>query len=198
MDASAPQRQLQAQLTTVAASTVTSVRLTVTGSAANLSADPAASTTVAITAPLTPKTSPPAKASPTTAAPTKSSPPPLAAPARETITSPLPVGGLPRIPAAGSSLNPGGDAAGLFPTLDPKPSSSSAAKARTRPVANTSALPEGAPIVDGQLAGLAALALAFVLTVTRLSVRRRSRAKSPQDKNTTEATEGTPSKDGER
>jgi len=91
------------------------------------------------------------------------------------------VGGLQRIPAAGSSLKPGGDAAGLFPTLDPEPSSSSA-KARTRPVANTSALPESAPIVDGQLAGLAALALAFVLAVTRLSVRRRSRAKSPQDK----------------
>ena len=77
--------------------------------------------------------------------------------------------------------------------------------------------PEGAPIVDGQLAGLAALALAFVLAVTRLSVRRRSKAKpsgktpagtptpagsaeqpgTPQDKNTPEAPEGASGKDGE-
>jgi len=42
----------------------------------------------------------------------------------------------------------------------------------TRPVANTSALPGGTPIVGAQVAGLSALALAFVLAVTRLSIRR--------------------------
>jgi hypothetical protein len=46
-------------------------------------------------------------------------------------------------------------------------------KASTRPVADTSALPEGAPVIGAQLAGLAALALAFVLAVTRLTIRRR-------------------------
>jgi hypothetical protein len=74
------------------------------------------------------------------------------------------------------TLSPSGNAAGLFPTLQPKPTTSTvppAAKAVTRPVANTSALPEGAPVVGAQLAGLAALALAFVLAVTRLSIRRR-------------------------
>jgi hypothetical protein len=40
-------------------------------------------------------------------------------------------------------------------------------------MANTSALPEGAPVVGAQLAGLVALALAFVVAVTRLSIRRR-------------------------
>jgi hypothetical protein len=104
-------------------------------------------------------------------------------------------------------MSPAGNASGLFPTLDPKPASSSAAKARTRPVANTSALPESAPIFGGQIAGLAALALAFVLAVTRLSVRRRGKAKqsgeppaaagTPRNKNTTEPTEGTPPADGE-
>lgn len=45
------------------------------------------------------------------------------------------------------------------------------------PIANTAALPEGAPIIGAQVAGLLALALAFVLAVTRLSIRRRPAAK---------------------
>ena len=209
LDATAPQRQLQAQLTTpVTASTVTSVRLTVTGSTANLSKDPIASATVTLTAPPTPKTSPTPAKSPTS---------PLTTPIPVSITSALPVGSLPSIPPPGSRLNPGGNAANLFPTLDPKPAPSSADKARTRPFANTSALPESAPIVGGQLAGLAALALAFVLAVTRLSIRRRSKAKpsarppavagtaTPAGSaeqpgtppNTPEAGEGTPRTDGE-
>jgi hypothetical protein len=64
----------------------------------------------------------------------------------------------------------------LFPTLNPTPTTGfaqSANKARSRAVADTSALPEGAPVVGGQLAGLAALAIAFVLTIVRLSIRRR-------------------------
>ena len=58
------------------------------------------------------------------------------------------------------------------------PSSSSEAGASR--VADTSALPEGAPVVNAQLAGLAALALAFVLTVTRLSIRRSARQAAGQ------------------
>jgi hypothetical protein len=179
VDAKSPQRQLLAQLTVpVTASTVTSTRLTVTGSAANLPQAPTASATVAITAPSPKKTStaPP----PTSTAPPQTSTTPsgtLAPPASVTVTSPLPVGSLPSIPTASSTLSPGGNAAGLFPTLDPQRAASPTDGARTRPVANTSALPEGAPIVGGQIAGLAALALAFVLAVTRLSIRRRSRGK---------------------
>lgn len=45
------------------------------------------------------------------------------------------------------------------------------------PIANTTALPEGAPIVGAQVAGLLALALAFVLAVTRLSIRHRPATK---------------------
>jgi hypothetical protein len=79
----------------------------------------------------------------------------------------------------------GGNADGLFPTLDPNPTTSPVQpvrnapkpqKARTRPIADTSALPEGAPIVGAQLAGLAALALALVLAITGLRVHRRPNA----------------------
>jgi len=45
------------------------------------------------------------------------------------------------------------------------------------PIANTAALPEGAPIIGAQVAGLLALALAFLLAVTRLSIRRRPATK---------------------
>jgi hypothetical protein len=61
----------------------------------------------------------------------------------------------------------------LFPTLSPSPSSTSEAGARK--VADTSAPPHGASVVGAQLVGLAALALAFVLAVTRLSIRRPAR-----------------------
>jgi hypothetical protein len=144
----------------VTASTVKSVRLTVIGSAASLPTDPKAFATVAI------------KGSASVTQPTPS-------------TSPLPVGPLPGIsttnPTTGASLSPGGNASGLFPTLKPSPSPSSgsasgskaALNAKARQAADTSALPEGAPVVGAQLAGLAALLVAFVLAVTRFSIRRR-------------------------
>jgi len=139
---------------------VQSVRLTVIGSAASLPKDPKASVSLAI------------KGSVSVTPPTPS-------------TSPLPVGSLPGVPAVnpttGASLSPGGNAAGLFPTLTPStspgPSSSSssgaASNTKARQAADTSALPEGAPLIDAQLAGLAALLVAFVLAVTRFSIRRR-------------------------
>jgi hypothetical protein len=95
------------------------------------------------------------------------------------VTSPLPVGGLPSIPAMRPTLSPGGNAADLFPRLNPKPTPISVQRAHTQPIANTTALPEGAPIADAQIAGLAALALAFVLAVTRLSIRRREATAKP-------------------
>ena len=161
MDAKSAQRQLQAEsMVPSTASTVKSVRLTVIGSAASLPKDPKASATVAI------------KGSAAVAQPTPS-------------TSPLPVGTLPGVPltnpSTGATLSPGGNASGLFPTLKPSPTPSSspssspgsAFNAKARQAADTSALPESAPVVGAQLAGLAALLVAFVLAVTRFSIRRR-------------------------
>ncbi len=162
----------------VTASAVKSVSLTVTGSTAHLAKAPKASATVSITAP---PSAPPTRTAAVERRRQQRNPaddPPVP----DTVTSPLPVGSLPGIPAVSPTLSPGGNAADLFPTLDPTPTASptqSAPKARTRPVADTSALPEGAPVVGAQLAGLAALALAFVLAVTRLSIRRRPAATPP-------------------
>jgi hypothetical protein len=177
MDAKSAPRQLQAQVTVpVSASAVKSVRLTVTGSTAHLTKAAKASAAVSITAP------PPATAAPPPSGGGAAGNPANDPPVPDTVTSPLPVGSLPGIPAVSPTLSPGGNASDLFPTLDPTPNASpaqSAPKARTRPVAETSALPEGAPVVGAQLAGLAALALAFVLAVTRLSIRRRPAATPP-------------------
>jgi hypothetical protein len=166
IDAKSAERQLEAKATVPAtASTVKSVRLIVIGSAANLTKDPKAAATVAITKP----------------APSQSTPTPTATP----ITSPLPVGSLPAVstinPTTGASLSPGGNASGLFPTLKPSPSASSSPgsgsgtpfNGKARQAADTAALPESAPVVGAQLAGLAALLVAFVLAVTRFSIRRR-------------------------
>jgi hypothetical protein len=43
-------------------------------------------------------------------------------------------------------------------------------------VADSEALPIGTPVIDAQLMGLGALAVAFLLAVTRMSVRRRPAA----------------------
>lgn len=155
-------RQLEAQVTVPTTKTsLTSVRLSVVASAAHLPKEPRASATVTVTAPPT---------IPTGAIPTPS-----------TSSAPLPIGALPSIGAdttgTSGSLSPGGNAGGLFPTLSPSATPSSGtpgpSKANARTVANTAALPLGAPVVGAQLAGLGALALAFVLAVTRLSIRRR-------------------------
>jgi hypothetical protein len=95
-----------------------------------------------------------------------------------TTTSPIAVGNLPSIalPTPSATLSPGGNAASLFPTLSPSPTTRASAKAGSRAVANTTALSEGAPVAGAQIAGLAALALGIALAVTRLSVRRRPAA----------------------
>ncbi|MGH3246130.1 MAG: hypothetical protein ACRDOI_07965 [Trebonia sp.] len=177
VDAKSAKRQFQAQLTVpVTASDVTSVSLTAIGSAPQLTTDPEASAVISITAP-------------SAAAPQNPPAAAAAAPVPTMATAPLPIGGLPSIPAASPTLSPlsqGGNAADLFPTLNPKPKpkptpspAQSGQEASTRSIANTSALPAGAPIVGAQLAGLAALALGFVLAVTRLSIRRRPTPDQP-------------------
>lgn len=199
VDANSAPRQLRAQLTVpVTASSVTSVRLVVIGIAAHMTTAPEATATVTITAPPAAPARAPATRAPATQAPAAQAPPPQAPSAQgagtqnltaqnlanvpappAVVASPLPVGSLPGIPAVSPTLTPGagGNAASLFPSLDPAPGTGtpSAKKPRTRPLADTSALPEGGSAVDAQLAGLAALGLAFVLALTQVSIRRRSR-----------------------
>jgi hypothetical protein len=156
-------RQLQAEVP--AAASASSVTLTATASAANLVSDPTASVTVRVTAPSS-----------------SGSTPGLILPT--TSISPIPVGTLPYMSgAAGTRLSLGGNASGLFPTLGSSAGSGSATpqRANARPVADTSALPLGTPVVGAQLAGLGALAVGFILAVTRLSVRRRSALKPPAE-----------------
>jgi hypothetical protein len=179
-------RQLQAQLTVpLTASAVKSVSLTVTGTATALPNAAKASAAVAITAPTTsaPKTSAPTTSA--TAQPTSAGPPlgPLPPPAPPmTVTSPLPAGSLPGIPSIGPAPTQSqpGNAAGLFPTVDPSPGLGFPTVGGANRIADTSALPEGASVVNAQLAGLAALALAFVLAVTRMSLRRSANQNASQ------------------
>lgn len=67
-------------------------------------------------------------------------------------------------------LTAAASAAGL--TTDPPTANQDPQK--TQPVANTSALPQEGPVIGAQVAGLAVLALAFLLAAARLSFRRRS------------------------
>jgi len=166
VDVKAAKRELQAQVAVpVTAKTVTSVRLTVTASAAHLPKKPKVSATVKVTAP-----------PPGAVVPTSVGPPVLG-------TTPLSVGDLPFLPfLPGSTLTPGGNAAGLFPTLtpgtDPPTGKPTGQKGSTTPVANTFALSQGASVVGGQVAGLGVLALGLVLAVTKLSVRRKRPARA--------------------
>jgi hypothetical protein len=162
VDVKSAKRELQAQVAVpVTATTVTSVRLTVIASAADLPKKPKVSATVKVTAP----------------APGAVVPAPVVGPP-VVSTTPLSIGALPFLPFLPSStLRQGGNAAGLFPTLtpstDPPASNPASQNGSTTPVANTFALSQGASVVGGQLAGLGVLALGLVLAVTRLSVRKR-------------------------
>jgi len=163
LDANSAQRQLQATIAVAAsATTVTSVRLTAEESAANLTKDPQASATTSVTA------------APSSPAATNSADP--SAPGSTTDVSPLTVGNLPYLPSANPVLSPGGNASGLFPKVTPSadPPAATQDRQKTQPVANTSALPPGSPVLGGQLAGLAVLGLAFLLAVARLTLRKRS------------------------
>lgn len=162
LDAKSAQRQLQAKIAVAAsATTVTSVRLTAAARAAGLTTDPQASATISVTA-----------ASP--AATNSADPSAPSAPAGPDV-APLTAGNLPYLPNPSPVLSPGGNAAGLFPALTPSadPPAAKQDPQNTQPVANTSALPQDAPVIGAQLAGLAVLALAFLLAVARLSFRRR-------------------------
>ncbi len=188
MAANAAQREVEAQvIVPLTATTVTSVSLTATGTTANLRMDPTASARIAILA----------STAPIGAASTSATGglPVFAAPNLSTTLNP---GGN----ASGlfPTLNPGGNASGLFPTLAPQ-TPDPRAQGTTTPgatgasqVANNSALSEGSSTLGAQVAGLAALALAGVFAVTRISIRRptpsRPDAKAADDGPPPPKTEG--------
>jgi hypothetical protein len=172
VDSSSSSRQLQAGVSVAATATsVTSVKLTATASAANLVSDPTASVTVQVF--------PFGHSTPTTPTPSL--------PGGATSTSPISVGNLPYLSGtAGTKVSPGGNASGLFPTLNPSSSpgrsgSTVVKRANARPAADTSALSLGSPVVGAQLAGLGALAVGSILAITRLSVRKRPTQKPPAE-----------------
>jgi hypothetical protein len=156
-----PVVSLQAQVPVASgASTVSSVTLTAAASVVTSATwtPPTADETVAVTAAVTATATPSASASPET---------------------PLPLGPIPALNGVSSSLIGAGNAVGLFPAI--VPSSGTAATNSPRApaqgtrrdaatAADSSAL---GPVLTAQVAGLIALALAIILTVTRLSLTKR-------------------------
>jgi len=77
-------------------------------------------------------------------------------------------------------------AANLFPAIGPSPGASTnptaaaaqPTKRNTAPAAEASPVSLSTPVFTAQVAGLIALGLAIMLTVTRLSVRKRSKPRS--------------------
>jgi hypothetical protein len=167
---------LKAQIPVAASATsVTSVKLTATASIVTTEkwTPPSAAETVAVTA---------ASASPGKS-PAGSSPP-GSSPAGLTPEGALPLGPIPNLNGVSSQLIGAGNASGLFPAISPSaspsPSPGSPAPAGQRdgrPAAGSSAIAFVKPGLTGQVAGLIALAVAVMLTVTRLSLRKRFRSR---------------------
>jgi hypothetical protein len=158
---------LKAQIPVAAsASKVTSVKLTATALITTTEkwTPPSAAETVAVTA---------ASASPTTSATSSAGVLP---------ESTLPLGPIPNLNGVSSQLIGAGNASGLFPAINPSatPSPSLGGPApgsERRPVSGSSAIAFVQPGLTGQVAGLIALAVAVLLTVTRLSLRKRFRSR---------------------
>jgi hypothetical protein len=151
------------------ATSVSSVKLTATASITTAAkwTPPAAAETTAVTA---------AKAS-GGGSPSSSSSAPPAAPGTT-----LPLGPVPNLNSVSSSLIGAGNAADLFPAISPgatpSPSPGNGTDRRNAaPVPGSSAIAFVQPGLTGQVAGLIALAVAVLLTVTRLSLRRRFRSR---------------------
>jgi hypothetical protein len=145
------------------ASGATSVKLTATaGIVTSVKwTPPSAAVTVAVTAPAA------------SASPAKSS-------ASVSAEAPLPLGPIPNLNGVSSLLIGAGNASSLFPAIIPSATPNSSpgiqpqgTKRNAQPVSDSSALGFAKPGLTGQVAGLIALALAIMLTVTRLSLRKR-------------------------
>lgn len=145
------------------ATSVASVKLTATASIVTTVkwTPPAAAGTTSVTSAAT--TDPSATASPSVS------------------SFPLPPGLIPNLNAEGSLLIGAGNAATLFPAITPSAGSSASQAAHPQggrenadPIDNATTISSGTQVLTAQVAGLIALGLAIMLTVTRLSVRRRS------------------------
>ena len=160
---------LKAQIPVAAGATsVTSVKLTATASVVTTEkwTPPSAAETVAVTA--------------ASASPAKS--PAGSSPAGVPPGGALPLGPIPNLNGVSSQLIGAGNAAGLFPAINPSatPSPSPGSPApgsQRRPAPDSSAIAFVQPGLTGQVAGLIALAVAVMLTVTRLSLRKRFRSR---------------------
>jgi hypothetical protein len=158
---------LKAQIPVAASAIkVTSVKLTATALITTTGkwTPPSAAETVAVTA---------ASASPTKSATSSAGVLP---------ESTLPLGPIPNLNGVSSQLIGAGNASGLFPAINPSatPSPSPggpAPSSERRPVSGSSAIAFVQPGLTGQVAGLIALAVAVLLTVTRLSLRKRFRSR---------------------
>ena len=161
VNAGAKIRQVQAQTVVPATSSATSVRLTATVSADHLPVKPQASVMVTVAA--------------GTDAPT----PPVnyLTDAVFRNATYLPVVGA-NLPKGGNTLSPGGNASGLFPELMPGTHSQSPNGTASR-ARNTVALAsDDLSVVNAQIAGVAALALALLLAAAP-PLRRRLLAAVP-------------------
>ena len=157
---------LNAQIPVAAGATsVTSVKLTATASIVTSAkwTPPLAAETVAVTSATSASASSAAAAPPATT---------------------LPLGPIPDLNGVSSSLIGAGNASGLFPAINPSATPSPApgihalgGKPNAKPVSDSSALAFVQPGLTGQVAGLIALAVAVMLTVTRLSLRKRFRSR---------------------
>jgi hypothetical protein len=149
------------------ASSVSSVKLTATASVVTTAkwTPPAADETVSVTS-----------ASPTASSKAASS---AGASPENVNLPPVPLGPIPDLNGESSKLIGPGSAAGLFPFITPsatqQPTAGShpqAGEQNIDPISNSAALPAGTPVLTAQVAGLIALGLAIILTVTRLSLRK--------------------------
>ena len=96
----------------------------------------------------------------------------------------LPLGPIPALNGEASLLIKAGSAADLFPTVGPSPGTSPSppvqqaqptqpGKRKAAPVTDASPVSADTPVFTAQVGGLIALGLAIMITVTRLSVRKR-------------------------
>ena len=150
------------------ATSVTSVKLTATASIATTVkwTPPAAAGTTSVTAAAAHPAASAAAAS--AAAPTASLPP-------------VALGPIPNLNAEASRLINAGNASNLFPAIEPAATSSASpvgdpptSRQDAGPLISSTAVSAGSPVFTAQVAGLIALGLAIMLTVTRLSRRKRS------------------------
>jgi hypothetical protein len=95
---------------------------------------------------------------------------------------PVPPGLIPNLNAEASTLVGAGNAAGLFPAITPSAGSGTSqavspqggGRQNADPIGNATTVSSGTQVLTAQVAGLIALGLAIMLTVTRLSLRKRS------------------------